>query len=92
MSNQEMAELYALAQDPDVAWMDWAICPETDPDAFFPGKGGSLRRVKAICDDCPVQFECLDYALSHPELEGVWGGIGEVERSRMRASISALAA
>lgn len=38
------------------------------------------RRAKAICAECPVRRECLDYALSIREPHGIWGGLNEVER------------
>jgi WhiB family redox-sensing transcriptional regulator len=82
----DLAELFALAHDPETSWMDWAICPEVDPEIFFPGQGGSLRAVKAICRQCPVREECLEYALERPELEGVWAGTGERERRLIRAA------
>jgi WhiB family transcriptional regulator, redox-sensing transcriptional regulator len=38
------------------------------------------RRAKALCDDCSVLDACRAHALEHPELHGVWGGLGELER------------
>ena len=38
------------------------------------------RRAKAICADCSVRRECLDYALSIREPHGIWGGLNEAER------------
>lgn len=66
-------------------WMADALCAETDPDAFFPDKGGSSVEAKRVCARCPVQQECLEYALTHDERFGVWGGASERERRRMRA-------
>ena len=55
-----------------------------DADLFFPERGASTRRAKAICDGCPVRGECLDYALAHGEKFGIWGGLSERERRRVR--------
>lgn len=61
-------------------WMDDARCTETDPEAFFPAKGASIRAVKRVCDTCKVEAACLLYALDHDERFGVWGGKSERER------------
>ena len=45
-------------------WQDRALCAQTDPEAFFPEKGGSTREAKRICGSCEVSSECLDYALA----------------------------
>jgi WhiB family redox-sensing transcriptional regulator len=71
-----------LAGDPQ--WQERALCAQTDPEAFFPEKGGSTRHAKQICSACWVQAECLDYALAHDERFGIWGGLSERERRRLR--------
>ena len=64
-------------------WRDEALCAETDPEAFFPEKGGSTREAKELCIECSVQHQCLTYALAHDERFGVWGGLSERERRRL---------
>ena len=61
-------------------------CAETDPEAFFPEKGGSTREAKKVCLSCDVRGECLDYALAHDERFGIWGGLSERERRRLKKS------
>ncbi|WP_199589396.1 WhiB family transcriptional regulator [Blastococcus sp. TF02A-26] len=63
-------------------WRDDALCAETDPAAFFPEKGGSTREAKSVCGACTVRPECLDFALTHDERFGVWGGLSDRERRR----------
>ncbi len=65
-------------------WQDRALCAQTDPEAFFPEKGGSTREAKKICLGCEVRHECLDYALAHDERFGIWGGLSERERRRLK--------
>ena len=65
-------------------WQERALCAQTDPEAFFPEKGGSTREAKRICLGCEVRAECLEYALSHDERFGIWGGLSERERRRLR--------
>jgi WhiB family redox-sensing transcriptional regulator len=67
--------------DPGVLmWQDDALCAQTDPDAFFPEKGGSTREAKRTCMACEVRTECLEYALEHDIRHGVWGAKSERER------------
>ena len=54
------------------------------PEAFFPEKGGSTREAKKICTGCEVRSECLSYALAHDERFGIWGGLSERERRRLK--------
>src|SRR5215472_6468427 len=49
----------------DQSWQDRALCAQTDPEAFFPEKGGSTREAKRVCRGCEVRAECLEYALEH---------------------------
>ena len=65
-------------------WAERALCAQTDPEAFFPEKGGSTREAKRICSGCEVRAECLEYALAHDERFGIWGGLSERERRRLR--------
>jgi WhiB family transcriptional regulator, redox-sensing transcriptional regulator len=65
-------------------WRDRALCAETDPDAFFPEKGGSSREAVKVCLGCEVRAECLEFALENDERFGIWGGLSENARRRMR--------
>ena len=67
-----------------LAWQDQALCAQTDPEAFFPEKGGSTREAKRVCAKCEVRQECLEYALDHDERFGIWGGMSERDRRRLR--------
>ncbi len=68
-------------------WQERALCAQTDPEAFFPEKGGSTREAKRICMGCEVRDECLEYALAHDERFGIWGGLSERERRRLKRGI-----
>jgi WhiB family transcriptional regulator, redox-sensing transcriptional regulator len=65
-------------------WRLDALCAETDPEAFFPEKGGSTREAKRVCTGCDVRAECLEFALANDERFGIWGGLSERERRRLR--------
>ncbi|WP_339121130.1 WhiB family transcriptional regulator [Pseudonocardia sp. D17] len=64
-------------------WQQRAPCAQTDPESFFPEKGGSVR-AKRICAGCEVRAECLEYALAQDERFGIWGGLSERERRPLR--------
>ncbi len=68
----------------DQDWHGRALCAQTDPEAFFPEKGGSTRDAKKICTGCDVRSECLSYALANDERFGIWGGLSERERRRLK--------
>ncbi|WP_404814692.1 WhiB family transcriptional regulator [Scrofimicrobium canadense] len=74
----------AEALDGPLAWQQLALCAQTDPEAFFPEKGGSSREAKSVCSQCEVRAECLEYALANDERFGIWGGLSERERRRLR--------
>lgn len=65
-------------------WMQDASCAQTDPDAFFPEKGGSTRAAKSVCAGCGVQAECLEFALRNDERFGIYGGLSERERRALK--------
>jgi len=68
--------------------MDWrtrAACLHDDPELFFPDCTSDpvIDRAKQICGGCPVRARCLDWALSHDAVFGIWGGRTEAERHAM---------
>lgn len=65
-------------------WRGDALCAQTDPEAFFPDKGGSTRDAKRICAQCAVRQKCLEWAVDHDERFGIWGGMSERERRRYK--------
>lgn len=70
--------------DNPLAWQTDSLCAQTDPEAFFPEKGGSTRDAKKICASCEVRTQCLQYALANDERFGIWGGLSERERRKLR--------
>lgn len=80
-------DLSGLFEAVDQDWQEQALCAQTDPEAFFPEKGGSTREAKRICRACGVRDECLEFALEHDERFGIWGGLSERERRRLKRQI-----
>jgi WhiB family redox-sensing transcriptional regulator len=70
-------------------WRDRAACRDTNPELFFPiGTTGlaidQIDAARAVCAQCPVQQECLEFALATNQESGVWGGTTEDERRKLR--------
>jgi len=65
-------------------WMADAACAQTDPELFNPPKGGSSKSAKRICAGCEVRAQCLAWALEHEESRGIWGGLSERQRARLK--------
>ncbi len=54
---------------------------------FFPS--GNAQAAKRICGRCLVRHECLDFAVAENITEGIWGGLSERERRKVRATVKA---
>ena len=77
------------------SWGEHAKCDSTlDPDIFFPPRDKAKYRAiaaqaRAIClgtagrPPCPVQKDCLWYAVSRDEQHGIWGGRSHRERNAL---------
>lgn len=73
------------------SWWDRAACRSSDPGLFFPGPAGGDHRAlvaagKAVCGQCAIRPRCLDYALEHGPVHGLWGGTTESERRALAAA------
>ena len=87
----EVRRQVAMPPRPSWAWQDAATCRGKDIVLFFgpdgerqPEREVRERKAKAVCAACPVQSECLTYAVSRPEKYGTWGGLNEEERASER--------
>ena len=74
--------------DNNTQWIQLAACKKKTA-LFFPPeeemKRANIvyRNAKAICKDCPVTEQCLQYALREEMYFGVWGGTTPKERQAM---------
>jgi hypothetical protein len=79
---------------PDISpigdWADQAACRGSDLATFFPlvGDRRTYLTAVAICADCPVSRDCLDYAVKNRIRFGVWGGLNEDRRRRLAGNTS----
>jgi WhiB family redox-sensing transcriptional regulator len=69
--------------DRDGSWMQAGLCRHAPPTTFFPSDGVGVEVARRICAACPVQEQCLEYALVERIDHGVWGGTSERERRRI---------
>jgi WhiB family transcriptional regulator, redox-sensing transcriptional regulator len=81
--------MMTTAVDNLAEWWSRAACQFVDPDLFFPVSAAhparaQLAAAKAVCARCPVQSECLGYALAAGQVHGIWGGLTEEERRLLR--------
>jgi WhiB family redox-sensing transcriptional regulator len=67
-------------------WQDHGACRGMDAELFFPVQGESHREAVAVCGGCLVRGDCLAYSLEAGEKFGIWGGVSERGRKRMRSS------
>jgi len=79
----------------DYSWRRDAICRDTDPELFFPiGTTGQallqIAKAKSVCCECPVQYECLEFAMETNQDTGIWGGVSEEERRQIRRDAAAM--
>lgn len=81
--NQETNRLIE-ALKPAGPWVVRAACRGADIDLFFPSLGEKAEPAKAICATCPVTEQCLQLALDNGEKFGVWGGLSESQRRKLR--------
>jgi WhiB family redox-sensing transcriptional regulator len=77
-------------------WRDKASCRDTSPELFFPiGTTGlaldQIDAAKQVCVECPVNHQCLEFALATNQEAGVWGGTTEDERRRLRKGLDVTA-
>jgi WhiB family redox-sensing transcriptional regulator len=60
------------------------LCRGQATNTWFPDQGDDIETAKAVCRACPVQPDCLEFAVADASLRGIWGGSGERERMWLR--------
>jgi WhiB family redox-sensing transcriptional regulator len=89
--SETFAERIGTLSADEIEWQEEAVCAQTDPEVFFPEKGGSVREAKKVClGGCAVKEQCLNFALTNDEKFGVWGGLTERERRKIYKQRKAL--
>jgi excisionase family DNA binding protein len=67
-----------------MSWRAASVCRKHPTRWWFAGSHRETVMAKGICGGCAVREPCLEFALSRPELLGVWGATTPVERATMR--------
>lgn len=86
-----MASLPQPSSGLSTDWQEHGLCRATDSAVFFapphfehkPEREAREAKAKAICVECPVRTQCLEWALAIREPHGVWGGLSETERRQI---------
>ena len=68
----------------DFTWMDRAACRGRRDIDFFPEENYNQRSLPAValCRNCPVKDECLEFAIENHIQYGIWGGLNYPQRKR----------
>jgi WhiB family redox-sensing transcriptional regulator len=67
-----------------VNWRDRAACRRDNTNHWFADETArSARYAKSVCSTCPVQTECLEYAIENDIPFGIWGAKTPRERSML---------
>jgi WhiB family redox-sensing transcriptional regulator len=75
------SDFFKRFEDPE--WMKDAECLGADSNLWFPERGQDTTQAKAICDTCPVEQECLEYAITNHMMVGIYGGKSARQRRAM---------
>jgi excisionase family DNA binding protein len=68
----------------DLSWRVDSVCREHPTQLWFAASSRDIATAKALCGDCAVQSACLEFALSRPELLGIWAATTPSERAVLR--------
>lgn len=74
-------------------WVEQAACRCVDTNIFYDRRPNFAATARAICAECPVQFECLDYAIACESLDpygahGIWAGLDRRQRNALRKQLT----
>ena len=81
---QQIARLTAMRVYPWESWMDDGACVGSDPDLWFPVEQDQADEAVRVCRGCPVRAQCGAYAVDNRIRYGIWGGLTESQRRRIR--------
>jgi WhiB family transcriptional regulator, redox-sensing transcriptional regulator len=66
------------------AWQENAACAGRGSATWFPGRHDDVNVARAVCRGCAARVDCLEYALAHDDMPGVWGGTVPRQRDTAR--------
>lgn len=72
---------------PIIRWLNGSqLCAQADPEMWFADDVETQNKAIAICQHCPLQSDCLQYATEHM-VQGIWGGTRETTRHQLRKKL-----
>lgn len=68
-------------------WVEQAACrAHPEPDIWFEPHGTTgWQEAVGVCRSCPVQPQCLEWAVENNETTGLWGGMTPTQRRELRS-------
>lgn len=84
--NTDIEGLRGLFGDHPDWYADAACAYVPNPEVFFPTKGNAGTQAKTICAGCPVQTDCIEFAVESGQTYGIWGGLNGKQLGRIRAA------
>lgn len=88
--DERHSAILRYGREHEFAGMNWSLaaCAGVGAGLFYVGSDdtAAVREAKAVCAGCVIRSECLEYALVGMEKYGVWGGLSERERRRIRST------
>jgi excisionase family DNA binding protein len=70
----------------DLSWRVDSMCRQHPTQLWFAASPRDIATAKALCGNCTVRSACLEFALSRPELVGIWAATTPSERAVLRRS------
>lgn len=70
-----------MNRPPSIAWHSRALCYGDDPDLY--DEVFVDPRALAVCHKCPVQVQCLEWALITDERYGIYAGTHPDQRRKL---------
>lgn len=55
--------------------LEGGACVDTDSDLFLSWDRVTQHAAMAVCQECAVRVECLEYARTIRPWTGIWGGV-----------------
>ena len=84
MTFRQTSCAFRMSDAEELGWARPRAVRADRPGGVLPREGRLDPRGQAGLPVCEVRSECLEYALKNDERFGIWGGLSERERRRLK--------